>query len=55
MENIVITKELIKTIMATTNQKLIYEDNNNLEYENPMFGETICFEFNNNILVRVYS
>ena len=50
------TKEQIKNMMEMTGQKLIYEDDYNLEYENPMCGENISFEFNSEgLLCRVYS
>ena len=47
------TKEQIKKMMRPTGQALIYEDENNLTYENPCYGEGINFEFNNNILIKV--
>jgi hypothetical protein len=34
---------------------LLYEDENNLTYENSYYGEPINFEFENGILVKVYS
>ena len=50
------TKEQIKNMMEAIGQKLIYEDDYNLEYENPMCGESISFEFNQEgLLCRVYS
>lgn len=50
------TKEQIKNMMAATGQKLIYEDDYNLEYENPMYGENISFEFNSEgLLYKIYS
>ena len=39
------TKEQIKNMMEVTGQKLLYEDNYSLVYENPMYGEVINFEF----------
>ncbi len=47
------TKEQIKEMMNPTGQTLIYEDENNLTYENPCYGEGINFEFDNNILIKV--
>lgn len=50
------TKEQIKNMMEATGQQLVYEDEYNLEYENPMFGENISFEFNQEgLFCRVYS
>ena len=50
------TKEQIKTMMEVTGQKLIYEDEYNLEYENAMYGEPISFEFNEEgLFCRIYS
>ena len=50
------TKEQVKIMMEVTGQELIYEDDYNLEYENPMYGENITFEFNQEkLLCRVYS
>ena len=49
------TREDVIAMMEAIGQKLLYEDENNLEYENPCYGETINFEFENGILVKVYS
>lgn len=50
------TKEQIKNMMKVTGQKLIYEDDYNLEYENPMYGENISFEFNQDgLFYKIYS
>ena len=50
------TKEQIKNMMKITGQKLIYEDDYNLEYENPMCGENISFEFNSEgLFYKIYS
>lgn len=50
------TKEQIKEMMNNLElNKLVYEDENNLEYTNPCYGETISFEFKNNILIQIYS
>ena len=55
-EEIEMTKEQIKNMMETTGQKLIYEDDYNLEYENPMYGEPISFEFDSKgLLYKIYS
>ena len=56
MEEKKMTKEQIKDMMKVTGQKLIYEDDYNLEYENPMFGENISFEFDSKGLFhKIYS
>lgn len=49
------TKNQIKEMMNAINGVLLYEDENNLEYENPCFGDTINFVFKNNILIQIYS
>lgn len=49
------TKNQIKKMMNAINGVLLYEDENNLEYENPHFGESINFVFKNNILIQIYS
>jgi len=50
------TKEQIKNMMEATGQELVYEDGTYLDYENPMYGEVICFEFNEEgLLKRVFS
>lgn len=49
------TKNQIKEMMEAINGVLLYEDENNLEYENPHFGENISFVFKNNILIQIYS
>lgn len=49
------TKEQIKEMMNNINGILLYEDENALEYENPCYGESIVFDFENNILIRIYS
>lgn len=50
------TKEQIKNMMEATGQKLVYEDAYNLEYENPMCGENISFEFNQDgLFYQIYS
>ena len=49
------TKEMVKEMMKPLENELIYEDEDNLEYTNPVYGENICFEFKNNILITVYS
>lgn len=49
------TKNQIKEMMDAINGVLLYEDEDNLEYENPHFGESISFVFQNNILIQIYS
>ena len=50
------TKEQVKLMMENTGQNLLYEDEYNLEYENPNYGEVISFEFDdNNICIKIYS
>lgn len=49
------TKEMIKEMMKPLENELVYEDENNLEYTNAAYGENISFEFENNILIAVYS
>ena len=48
------TKEQIKEMMRPTGQTLVYEDEDNLMYKNPCYGEDINFEFNNNVLIKVF-
>jgi hypothetical protein len=50
------TREDVISMMEAIGQMLLYEDENNLEYENAFYGESINFEFDENgILVRIYS
>ena len=49
------TKEMVKEMMRPLENELVYEDENNLEYTNSTYGENICFEFKNNILITIYS
>jgi len=50
------TKEQIKNMMEPTGQKLVYEDDYYLEYENFTYGETITFEFNSEgLFYKIYS
>ena len=50
-----ITKEMVKEIMSATNQELISEGEDYLEYDNAFGHECIEFEFENGILIRVGS
>lgn len=50
------TKKQIKKMMKATGQELICEGADYLEYENPMYGENITFEFDSNgLLHKIYS
>jgi len=49
------TREDVIAMMEAIGQMLLYEDENNLTYENSYYGEPINFEFENGILVKVYS
>lgn len=48
------TMEQVIEMMKTTENRLLVQSENSLEYENPCYGESIVFEFKNNVLVRVY-
>ena len=41
-------REIIKKLMEKTEQVILSEDNGYIEYENPCYGESITFEFDEN-------
>lgn len=47
------TKEVVKELLTNVDNELVFEDENTLGYTNPCYGELICFEFEDNELVRI--
>lgn len=49
------TKAEVKKMMESIHGILTYEDENLLQYRNPgWYGDDLCFEFENDILISLF-